>query len=112
QGLEAVADAEDQLFRVAELAQRVAEEMAELVGQDFARSHIVAVGEAAGNDQDLVTQELAGAFAQAVDVQPFGLGAGFLESELRLPVAIGAGAAKDEDAGSGHFDPEKGEETA
>ena len=34
--------------------QGVAEEMVELVGQDLARGHVVAVGEAAGDDQDLV----------------------------------------------------------
>ena len=54
QGLEAVADAEDQPFGVAEAAQGVAEEVGELVGEDLAGGHVVAVGEAAGDDEDLV----------------------------------------------------------
>ena len=54
QHLEAVADAEDQLLGVAELAEGVAEEVRELVGEDLAGGDVVAVGEAAGDDEDLV----------------------------------------------------------
>ena len=102
QGLEAVADAEDELLGVAEAAQGVAEEVGELVGEDLAGRHVVAVGEAAGNDQDLVALQQAGLFAQAVDVDALGDGAGLLEGELGLAVAVGAGGTQDEDARRGH----------
>ena len=54
QHLKAVADAEDQLLLIAEPPQGVAEEVGELVGEDLAGRHVVAVGEAAGDDEDLV----------------------------------------------------------
>ena len=94
QRLEAVADAEDQLLGVAEAAQGVAEEAAELVGEDLAGGHVVAVGEAAGHDEDLVTLQQGRLFAQPVDVDALGDGAGRLEGELRFAVAVGAGARR------------------
>ena len=57
QRLEAVADAEDQLLGVAELAEGVGEEVLELVGEDLAGRHVVAVAEAAGDDEDLEVPE-------------------------------------------------------
>ena len=57
--LEAVADAEDQLLVVAELAKGVGEEVLHVEGLHLARGHVVAVGEAAGEDEDLVVAEQA-----------------------------------------------------
>ena len=87
---------------VAELPQGVAEEVAELVGEDLAGRHVVAVGEAAGNDEDLIAMQQGRLLAEAVDVDALGDGAGSLEGELGLAVAVGAGRAQDQDAGGGH----------
>ena len=51
--LEAVADAEDDFAVGDELAERGAEVVDELVGEDFAGGDVVAVGEAAGEAEDL-----------------------------------------------------------
>src|SRR5207248_3134287 len=69
----------------------------ELDRQDLAGRHVVAVGEAAGDDEDLVTLEQLGVFAQAVDVDFLGHGAGLLKRKLRFVVAIAAGGAQDQD---------------
>src|SRR5262245_52332270 len=102
ESLEAVANAEDELVGVTKLAEGIPEEMAELVAEDLARGHIVAVSETSGNDEDLVAQELAGLLAQAVDVDAFGGSAGLLEGELGFQVAVGTGTTKDEDSEIGH----------
>ncbi len=74
----------------------------QLAGEDFAGGHVVAVGEAAGDGENLVLQEEAWLFAQLVDVDAVGEGAGLLEGELRLLIAVGAGGSQDEGAGPGH----------
>ena len=43
--------------RVAELAEGVGEEVLQLDGEDLPGGHVVAVGEAAGDDEDLVVAE-------------------------------------------------------
>ena len=75
-GLEAIANAQDELFLVAEDAELLAQKDTELVGEDLAGGHVVAVGEAAGNDQDLVIVKQGGLIAEAVNVQAVGLGTG------------------------------------
>ncbi len=100
--LKAIADAEDELVAVAERAEGVVEKHPQLVGQNLSAGHIVAVREAAGDYQDLVLVEQPRVFAQAVDVDPFGGGAGLLEGELRFSVAVGAGCSEDQNAWLGH----------
>ena len=81
--LEAVADAEDQLLVVAELAEGVGEEVLHVDGQDLPRGHVVAVGEAAGEDEDLVVAEEPRVVAEGVDVDAVAAAAGQLEGGLR-----------------------------
>ncbi len=102
QNLKAVADAEDEPFGIAEAAQRVAEKVGELIGQDLARRHVIAVGEAAGDGEDLVAHQLGRLLAQAVDVDALGDRAGLLEGELGFGVAVGAGGSQNQDARGGH----------
>src|SRR5262245_3319969 len=102
QHLKAVADAENQPFPVAKFAQLLAEEMLELIGENLAGRHVVAIRESAGYDEDLIALQQLWVFAQAVDVETFGQPAGLCKRELRFFVAIGAGGTKDQDARLGH----------
>ena len=95
QRLKAVADAEDELFLGAKLMHDVAEKHAELIGEDLARGDVVAVGEAARDDEHLKLVQQLRAFAQAVDVDALGRGAGLDERELGLAVAVGARRPQD-----------------
>src|SRR5262249_33677918 len=85
-----------------ELAESVAEEMAQFDGENLPGAHVVAVGEPAGGDEDLVALELPRILAEAVDVDALGDGPHLLEGELRLGVAVGAGGSQDQDARSSH----------
>src|SRR5207302_2516077 len=100
--LKAIADAKNQLIRVAEAPQTVSQEMGELRRQDFPRGHIVAVGEAPGHNQDLVALQQTGLFAQPIDVNALGNRPGLLEAKLGLQVAVGARSTKDQRAWNGH----------
>ena len=94
QYLEAVADADDQLLGVAKLAEGVAEKGGQFNGQDLAGGNIVAVGEPAGDRQDVEFAEQLRVLAEAPDVNALGPSTGALESELRLLVAVRAGARR------------------
>ena len=98
--LEAVADAEDQLAGVAERGERVGQVMAELVGEDAARGHVVAVAEPAGDAEDLV---LVGELRASSQRLRWTMSAAppALEGERGFAVAVGAGSTEDKDAG-GH----------
>jgi hypothetical protein len=74
----------------------------ELDGQDLARRHVVAVGEAAGDAQHLVALQEPGLLAEAVDVEPLRNGPGLLEGELGLDVAVGARRPQDQGPWGGH----------
>jgi len=100
--LEAVADAEDEVAIVDELAEGGAEVVDELVGEDFAGGDVVAVGEAAGEGEDLELLELGGVGEESVDVEGFDGGAHEGEGVVEFAVAVGAGGAEEEDAGGGH----------
>src|SRR5260370_9995909 len=94
EGLEAVADAEDELVRVPEAAQIVAQEMGQLVGKNLACSYIVTVRESPWDHEQLKAVQEARLLAQAIDMQTLCDGAGLFECKLGLAVAVGAGSAK------------------
>ena len=96
QHLEPVADAEDEFARVAELADRIGEEMLELAREDFPGRDIVAVAEPARQDQDLRLLEAGRIFAESVDVDAFRDGPRGFEGERGLRIAIGAGRPEDQ----------------
>ena len=76
--------------------------MGQLVAQDLARRYVVAVGETAGNCQDLVPVQELGLLAQAVDVQAIRHGSRLFEGELRLPIAVSSGGTKNQGPWFGH----------
>src|SRR5207302_4328564 len=78
-GLKAVADAEDQFVSVSKPLKTVAEEVAELHRQNLASGHIVAIGVAAWNDENLIAVQQARHLAQPVDVNAIRMGPGLLE---------------------------------
>src|SRR5205085_6380904 len=100
--LEAVANANDELFRIAELAEGVAEKRRQLGGEDLAGGHIVAVGEAAGDCEDVVLPQQARVLAEAIDMNAIGPAASSFEGELRFLVAVSAGGAEHECGWGGH----------
>ena len=68
QDLEAVADPQDQAAAVVEPAQGVAQDRPEPGGEDPPGPEVVAVGEAAGDGQDLEVVERAGRLEEPADV--------------------------------------------
>ena len=80
----------------------VGEVVADLVGQDAAGSHVVAIAESAGHAENLELVGQIGLFQQPVDVDVPGLGPRLLEGGGGLFVAVGAGGAEDEDLRLGH----------
>ena len=102
EGLEAVADAEDKFFPGPELPQLLAQEVPQLIAQNFSGGHIVAVGEAAGNDQDLKIVQQLGLLPEPLDVQPLRDGAGLFEGKLGFDVAVGAGGTEDQSTRGRH----------
>ena len=102
QHLKAVADAQDQLAGGLELGQRVGQVVLDLVAQDPAGRHVVAVAEPAGHAEDLEPVEQRRVLQQPVDVQQLGLAAGLLEGEGGFLVAVGARGTQDQDVGVGH----------
>src|SRR5260370_6609026 len=96
EGLEAVADAEDELVRVPEAAQIVAQEMGQLVGKNLACSYIITVREPPWDHEQLEAVQEARLLAQAVDGQtPFG-GTGLFGGEFCLTLAVCAASAKNQ----------------
>jgi hypothetical protein len=75
----------------------------ELVGEDFSGGDVVAVGEAAGEAEDLVVFELRWILEQLVDVEGVNGRASELEGVSEFAVAVGAGGSQEDDAGGGHF---------
>ena len=116
QRLEAVADAEDQPFAVAELAECVAEKVGELIREDLAGGHVISISEPARNDEDLVVPDQGRRLAEPIDVDALGHRTGLLEGELGLGVTVRPWTAKDENSYRGHdwvsieysLDPETG----
>ena len=102
QHLKAVAHAEDQLFLIAEGPQHVPQEMRQLAGEDLARGHVVAIGEAARDDEDLKIMQEPGIFPQTIDVDALRQPARQFEGELRFDVAIGTGGTQDQYIRLGH----------
>ncbi len=90
QHLEAVADAQDQFAVGLEAGHFRAEVVLEVVAQDAAGGHVVAVAEAAGDAEDLELPETYGLAEQRVDVQRLGCSAGLPEGEGGFLIAIGA----------------------
>ena len=83
-------------------ASGVGQVMLDLVGQDAAGGHVVAVAESARQAEDLEPLDQPGVLQEAVDVQRFALGPRLLEGERAFLVAVGAGGSQDEDVGLGH----------
>src|SRR5262249_25367949 len=102
QGLKAIADTEDQPVGVAEALYRFSQKVPQLVGENFAGGHVVAVGEAAGDHQNLVAEQPFGILPQPVDVGTFGEASRQLKCKLGLGVAVGAGGSQNQDARFGH----------
>ena len=100
--LEAVADPQDQAVALAEPAEGVAQDGPQPGRQDPAGAEVVAVGEAAGEGQDLERVEGAGRLDDPADVPGLGLGPRQSPGEGRLLVAVRPGRPQDEDAGLGH----------
>ena len=101
--LKTVADAEDQLAVGLEVGPGVGQVMLDLVGQDAAGGHVVAVAESARQAENLESLEQPGLLQQAVDVERFGLRPRFLEGEGGFLVAVGAGGSQDQDVGRRHW---------
>jgi len=93
-GLESIADAEDEFVGVTKALQALTQEVRQLVRQDFPGGHVVAIGKTAGHHQNLKTLKQARLLAKAIDVQPLRNGACLLESELGLHIAVGPGRSK------------------
>ena len=92
--------ADDRPAGLDEPLERIAEVVHDLVGQDPPRGDVVAVAEAAGDGQDLVTVRCRSGFSQdSVDVHALGRAPGQFEGVGGFPVAVGAGGAEDEGLG-------------
>ncbi len=102
QDLEPVADAQDQSAAVVKPAQGVAQNDPEPGRQDPAGAQVVAIGEAAGNRQDLETIEVRWRLDQAIDVPGFDRGPGPLPGIGRFLVAVGSGSTQDDRARASH----------
>ena len=109
QDLEAVADAEDELVRVQEPPERVAERAGQVPGEDHAGPEVVAVAEPAGDAEDLVAVERVRLLQHAEQVLAVADGPGGGEGAGGLLVAVGARGADDQDAGRGQGGGRKGE---
>jgi len=101
-GLEAIADAEDQFVGREELTDGIVELSAKLAGEDNSGSEVITVAEAAGNAEDLKIGESGGIFEQSVEVQAFGFGTCEFEGPCGFDVAVGAWGAENADIGSCH----------
>ncbi|MEY4186997.1 MAG: hypothetical protein RIT02_2031 [Planctomycetota bacterium] len=101
-GLEAIADAEDQFVGREELTDGIVELSAKLAGEDNAGSEVITVAEATGNAEDLEIGESGGIFEQSVEVQAFGFGTCEFEGPCGFDVAVGAWGAENADFGSCH----------
>ena len=94
--LEAVADADDEFAVVDELLERGFEMVDELVGEYFSGGDVVAVGESAGEGEDLVLLKGGWVGEQGVDVEGIDgnvIAASKFESVSEFAVAVGAGGA-------------------
>ena len=91
QDLKAVANSENQFSSGFKFGQLFGEVVANLVAQYASRRKIVAIAEAAGDDEDLKLAKASGIFEQSVDMNSLGRRARPLEGERRLDVAISAG---------------------
>src|SRR5439155_12345823 len=93
--LKAVADANDGFAGFDEAMQRLGEVLGDLIGEDSAGGDVVAIGEPAGDGEELKIAEQRGIFKNTVEMNALRGGAGELESVRGFDVAIGSGGAKD-----------------
>ena len=101
--MKTVADAENKLAVGDELVEGGFEMVDELVGEDFSGGDVVAVGEAAGEGEDLVLLEEGGVLEGFVDVEEIDIAADEFEGVGEFDIGVGAGGAEEEDFGGGHF---------
>jgi hypothetical protein len=106
--LEAVADAEDQFFVIAEFADGFGEKMFELIGQNLPSGDVIAVGKAPWDDENLEVMQFFWRFAELIDVEFLDVSTSGREGERGLVIAVGSWAAKDQNTRSRHDEnPEK-----
>ena len=100
--LEAVADPEHETTAVAEAGEEIAEPGLQFEGEDPSAGDVVAVGEAAGDAEDLVVVGKRRLLCQGVDMNPLGNRPGPLEGVDGLMIAVRAGGTEDENTGGEH----------
>ena len=99
--LEAVADPQDQLARRLERLQALGQMMPDLVGQDAAGRHVVAIAESARQAEDLVRLgQLRDDSSSRLMCISLGPAAGLLEGERGFLVAVRSGSSQDQDTRS------------
>jgi hypothetical protein len=99
QDLKSVADSDDRFAGVDEAANGITEVVDDLIGEDFAGGDVVAVAEAAGENEDLTIAEDGRGFENAVDMHELRSCSGQLECVGGLRIAVGAGGSKDQCGG-------------
>ena len=72
--------------------------MANLISQNSAGGHVVAVTESAGDAEDLIVGQQYRPVEQTIDVEPIGATAGTLEREDGFAVAVRARCTQDQDS--------------
>jgi hypothetical protein len=94
QYLETVANADDKLSGVLKPLKVIRKTAAQLVCQDFSRSHIVTVRKAARQDEDLIIRQYRGGVHQCMDVYAGGMPTGRFKGIVRFLVAVCAWCSK------------------
>ncbi|MBV8231007.1 MAG: hypothetical protein JO329_13550 [Planctomycetaceae bacterium] len=102
QDLEPVADAQDQPAPCVQAVQRVLEGDAQPRGEDPAGSQVVAVGEPAGDGQDLEAIERPRRLEEAADVPGLDVGTRQLPGRRRFLIAVRSRCSQDDRAGTYH----------
>lgn len=102
ENLKAVTDSEDECAAIDEGAELVAEMMVELIGEELSAGDVVAVTEAAGDGEKLITGEGVGRGDELFDVNQVTVRSRALPGEDGFFVAVDAGGAEDEDTGLSH----------
>jgi len=91
QDLKAVADSEYELSVVDEFPNRLGEMVNDLIGQNLAGRHIVAITEPAREDEDVILIEQGLTLNQSVDVYTVGPRSGQFQRMLSLDITIDSG---------------------
>lgn len=97
--LEAIADAEDRTAVGDEGVHIFAEDVSDVGGPENASAEVIAIREAAGDDEHVVIAEVAVAIENLVHMDDFGLAASELAGEGGVTIAVGAVGVKDKDFG-------------